>query len=45
MSEPVWKTQELEADPHRRADKADKVRAMFASIADAYDLNNRLHSF
>jgi demethylmenaquinone methyltransferase/2-methoxy-6-polyprenyl-1,4-benzoquinol methylase len=45
MSEPVWQTQELQADPHRRADKADKVRAMFASIADAYDLNNRLHSF
>lgn len=45
MSEPVWQTQDLEADPHRRSDKADKVRAMFASIADAYDLNNRLHSF
>lgn len=25
-------------------DKADRVRAMFAAIADSYDLNNRLHS-
>ena len=45
MSEPIWQQQELEADPHHRADKPEKVRAMFASIAGAYDLNNRLHSF
>ena len=25
-------------------DKADRVRAMFAAIADSYDLNNRVHS-
>lgn len=45
MSEPIWQPRELADDPHGRADKADKVRAMFAAIAGAYDLNNRLHSF
>ncbi|MFG0253355.1 MAG: bifunctional demethylmenaquinone methyltransferase/2-methoxy-6-polyprenyl-1,4-benzoquinol methylase UbiE [Phycisphaerales bacterium JB038] len=31
-------------DPHRRADKAKRVEAMFAAIAPSYDLNNRVHS-
>ncbi len=39
----AWQPAEL-ADPHANSDKADKVRAMFAAIAHAYDLNNRLHS-
>ncbi len=32
-------------NPHERADKPERVRRMFASIARSYDLNNRLHSF
>src|SRR4029079_18478316 len=39
----AWSETDL-ADPHRHANKAAKVRAMFAAIAPAYDLNNRLHS-
>jgi demethylmenaquinone methyltransferase/2-methoxy-6-polyprenyl-1,4-benzoquinol methylase len=35
---------DLLADPHRAADKADRVEHMFAAIADTYDLNNRVHS-
>ena len=31
-------------DPHAAADKAQRVRRMFAAIAPSYDLNNRLHS-
>lgn len=31
-------------DPHGTPDKADRVRRMFAAIADSYDLNNRVHS-
>jgi len=38
-----WADREL-ADPHGHAGKAEKVRAMFASIARSYDLNNRVHS-
>lgn len=45
MPAPVWQPEDLASDPHQRQDKADKVRAMFASISGAYDLNNRLHSF
>ena len=41
----AWSPQELAQDPHQSAEKAGKVRAMFASIAGSYDLNNRLHSF
>jgi demethylmenaquinone methyltransferase/2-methoxy-6-polyprenyl-1,4-benzoquinol methylase len=40
-----WTRDELAANPHASEQKAEKVRAMFASIAKAYDLNNRLHSF
>ncbi len=42
---PVWSEQDLDANPHTAADKARRVERMFASIAHAYDLNNRLHSF
>jgi len=42
-AEPVWQEPDLE-DPHARADKATRVRRMFAAIAPSYDLNNRLHS-
>jgi len=45
MPNAVWQPRELATDPHARADKADKVQAMFSSIAGAYDLNNRVHSF
>ena len=40
-----WSDAELASNPHADAGKAGKVRSMFASIAHAYDLNNRLHSF
>lgn len=43
--DPAWSADELRGDPHARADKAEKVRGMFAAIARSYDLNNRLHSF
>lgn len=42
---PAWSTPELARDPHAHAEKAEKVRRMFAAIARSYDLNNRLHSF
>lgn len=41
----VWEGGELAGDPHAHEQKAAKVRAMFASIAGSYDLNNRVHSF
>ena len=40
----AWTDRDLAANPHARADKAERVRAMFAAIAGSYDLNNRLHS-
>ena len=42
---PAWQKGELDANPHEHADKQEKVRRMFASIAHAYDMNNRVHSF
>jgi demethylmenaquinone methyltransferase/2-methoxy-6-polyprenyl-1,4-benzoquinol methylase len=43
MSDPAW-NDKLLTDPHAVADKQRRVRDMFAAIAPAYDLNNRLHS-
>jgi len=42
---PAWTGADLAGDPHAHAEKAEKVRRMFAAIARSYDLNNRLHSF
>lgn len=42
---PAWSDPELSRNPHAHAEKAEKVRRMFAAIARSYDLNNRLHSF
>ncbi|MEM7755814.1 MAG: bifunctional demethylmenaquinone methyltransferase/2-methoxy-6-polyprenyl-1,4-benzoquinol methylase UbiE [Planctomycetota bacterium] len=39
----VWAEGDL-ADLHAKDDKAQRVEKMFAAIAGAYDLNNRLHS-
>ena len=41
--QPVWHGHHL-ANPHAAADKATRVRNMFAAIAPSYDLNNRVHS-
>jgi len=41
----AWSEADLTANPHEAGDKADRVQRMFACIAHAYDLNNRLHSF
>jgi demethylmenaquinone methyltransferase / 2-methoxy-6-polyprenyl-1,4-benzoquinol methylase len=45
-NQPAWSDNDLAcgADPHANADKARRVEQMFAAIAHAYDLNNRLHS-
>lgn len=39
----VWHDSDL-AQPHHVADKARRVKDMFAAIAPSYDLNNRVHS-
>jgi demethylmenaquinone methyltransferase/2-methoxy-6-polyprenyl-1,4-benzoquinol methylase len=39
-----WDEKDLAGNVHANADKAARVRGMFAAIAPAYDLNNRLHS-
>jgi demethylmenaquinone methyltransferase/2-methoxy-6-polyprenyl-1,4-benzoquinol methylase len=39
----AWRDEEL-ANLHANAEKAGKVRRMFAAIAPSYDLNNRVHS-
>ncbi len=41
---PAWGEQDLAGNVHAAADKSARVRSMFAAIAPAYDLNNRLHS-
>lgn len=40
----MWSATDLAGDPHAVEDKPERVRSMFAAIAPAYDLNNRLHS-
>lgn len=40
---PAWTDASLQ-NPHAVADKAQRVRTMFAAIAPTYDLNNRVHS-
>ena len=42
-SEPIWDAERLK-NPHLSSDKQRRVREMFAAIAPAYDLNNRLWS-
>ena len=44
-ADPAWTANDLERNPHAASDKALRVQRMFTSIAHAYDLNNRLHSF
>lgn len=41
---PAWTDEQLAENPHAAADKAARVRQMFAAIAPSYDLNNRVHS-
>ena len=41
---PAWSDAELSKNPHGAQDKAERVEAMFTSIAHSYDLNNRVHS-
>lgn len=42
---PAWSATDLAGNPHRVDDKPQRIQRMFAAIAPAYDLNNRLHSF
>lgn len=39
----AWDRTNLD-NPHAKEDKPARVRAMFAAIAESYDLNNHLHS-
>jgi demethylmenaquinone methyltransferase/2-methoxy-6-polyprenyl-1,4-benzoquinol methylase len=41
----AWSNADLNQNPHGVADKQERVRRMFASIAGSYDVNNRVHSF
>jgi demethylmenaquinone methyltransferase/2-methoxy-6-polyprenyl-1,4-benzoquinol methylase len=41
---PAWSGTDLSKNPHSAEDKAERVEAMFTSIARSYDLNNRVHS-
>ena len=41
---PAWSGTVLSKNPHSAEDKAERVEAMFTSIAHSYDLNNRVHS-
>ena len=41
----AWSQGDLAQNPHANAEKAERVRQMFAASARPYDLNNRLHSF
>jgi demethylmenaquinone methyltransferase/2-methoxy-6-polyprenyl-1,4-benzoquinol methylase len=43
QTQTIWADGDL-ANPHAASDKAVRVRSMFAAIARAYDLNNRLHA-
>jgi len=43
-SRAAWTTADLRRNPHEAVDKAQRVESMFSSIAERYDLNNRIHS-
>lgn len=43
-SQTVWTASDLRANPHESPEKPQRVQAMFAAIAQRYDLNNRVHS-
>lgn len=42
-TDPAWSAPDL-VNPHAKGDKAERVERMFSAIANAYDLNNRVHS-
>ncbi len=44
QAQPAWRDEDLRDNPHETADKAKRVREMFAAIARSYDINNRVHS-
>lgn len=45
VTDAAWSNKDLSASPHGVADKQERVRRMFAAIAESYDVNNRVHSF